>query len=728
MKFFKSSIICLVLFFELTSVQAQNCINYFTGNQIYATVEAADSIWVTTECRLVKVDKITGNSSFYNHFSGEECFSYRFNDIVVDNNNNLWMGAHEGLYKFDGTNWFLFDSVPVFNLKVDSGNNIWYTRINLLTKFDGNNFNFFSTSIYSGGVADLLFDKNNNIWMATYQSGLVFFDGINFTKYDSSNSPLLSNKITALGIDSNNNIWLAGYIADYINFQDSQFVAKFDGTNWNIYTYTHGLPSNSYITSIAVDTNQTIWFGTFDGLIKYDGINWIKYDTSNSGLVDSYVYSILIDNANNKWIGTKRFGLIKYDDVSWNIQTTANSRLPGNVVKALVKDTSDNLWIGTYQIRANFYAYDFGFSKFTKGQWTSYNNPSSQVPHDADAIINDVNGNLWVANERNLYKYDGMNWYKRPVDLYGSHISLVSDHDGNIWCASTYRNLMMFDGLTITSINAADYGFNYNSYRKLIEVDHQNNVWIGTKGHLAKFDGDKWVVYNCKDSLGLPCWSSIQALKVDNNNNLWIGDGARGLVKFDGQYVTKYKTRYQGTYHHNIYSIKIDAANNVWIGTFDDGLLKYDGSVWTQYNTSNSDMIDNDINAISADSGKLWLGTNSGLIEFDECGGNTIQVSEENILISNISNPSSGNIVLKLYPNPFDDEITIAFYIPQATDVEIVILDLQGRNHFKMKKKFFQKGEHSIIVDDLYNLRNGVYIGMIKTAHSIGAYKLIKMK
>jgi ligand-binding sensor domain-containing protein len=56
-------------------------------------------------------------------------------------------------------------------------------------------------------------------------------------------------------------------------------LAKFDGVNWTVYnTSNSGLPDND-VTAIAIDGGGNKWIGTYGGgLAKFDGVNWTVYN------------------------------------------------------------------------------------------------------------------------------------------------------------------------------------------------------------------------------------------------------------------------------------------------------------------------------------------------------------------------------------------------------------------------------------------------------------------
>ena len=556
----------LLLFLSaVNQIQAQkgNCTNYFTGNEVYSIAEGKNSMWFATECRIVELDKSSGNLNFHVHNMQAGCFSYGYYKLLVDTADNLWLGGQDGLFKFDGINWTPVDiSNSLFLLNIDQNNNIWYQSDSLM-KYDGSNFISYSIPYPAN---DIVFDSNGTMWIASSQ-GLIKFKGSTDTIYDMSNSALLDNNLTTIAIDSTGRLWMSGqWMSDSIFFTYSPFVAEFDGTNWIIHTdSTTGLPNIGPVTDIHIDSTQNVWCLGLNGLAKYNGIVWSMEYTPGTGVDHCFPSSFLVDKTNNKWLGTVGIGALKFDGSTWNKITTSNSGLPGNSVIAVEIDKDGVLWAGTQLSTIYFTDYEYGFVRFDSINWSNYTSLTADIPYKGYAISNDHQGNLWVANENYLYKYDGFNWQKFPVDLVGSQVSMTVDASNHIWVASTYRSLKEFDGSTWTNYPSQDYGFPWGHYEKHVEVDLNNNVWIGTYNHLAKFNSTIWQVYTCTDSSGQPCWDDIQDIKFDQNNNLWLGSGSRGLIKYDGVNFYHYKTKNQGTSYDNIQSIAVDSLNNILV-------------------------------------------------------------------------------------------------------------------------------------------------------------------
>jgi hypothetical protein len=140
-----------------------------------------------------------------------------------------------------------------------------------------------------------------------------------------------------------------------------------------------------------------------------------------------------------------------------------------------------------------------------------------------------------------------------------------------------------------------------------------SNIWIGTYGGLAKFDGTKWTVYNTSNS-NLPN-NYVYSLAYDGSN-IWIGT-LGGLTKFDGSanWAT-FDTSNSSLPNNYVYALAYDGSN-IWIGT-ESGLAKFNGSTnWTVYSTSNSGLPYDYIDALAYDGSNIWIGTINGLAKFN---------------------------------------------------------------------------------------------------------------
>lgn len=710
-----------VFFFNQSNGQVDSCVNFFTGNQINSIAESKKSIWFATECRLVEFKMDSNQLQFHSHRSnmGEECFSYDNYKLLVDYTDNIWLGGTDGIYKFDGVNW---QTIVGFKLGmyykllgVDSKNQVWYTS-DSLTRVSSSGNQTFSFKNYINTIENIAFDTSNNLWATTNQFGLIKFKDSITHIYTASNSQLPSNYLRALMVDKMNHVWVSGEKPNKDLHPQLIFVARYDGNTWSVHTAATGLPDVGRIFEITEDSNQFIWCLGEEGLATFNGTEWKVVKKRDKFSSESSYTHFLMDKMNNKWLGTNGSGPLKLVGNDWERIRTSNSGLPGNKVEAIGMDKINKLWVGTSTDLPVYKNYYQGLASFDYTNWMDYSSSPFEgtIPFKANAIISDSKKNLWVANERFLYKYDGLNWEKYQADLLGT-ISMTKDLNDNIWLASTSRELRMFDGKDWTYYSNDIYGFPWGYYNKTVEVDLANNVWISTYNHLAKFDGNTWQIIKCNKKSGASCWGlSIQTMAFDSSNNLWLGSDSEGLIYFNGTTFYKYKTKNQGTDYNNIQTILIDKKNNIWAGTFGNGLIKYDGKNWIQFNTSNSTILNNDINTIKFLDNQLWVGTNLGLIKFNECGGDTITVNTE-MFTGRLEYPNQ-TFNVHTYPNPVASSLTVTCQEKAMVDIYNI--------HGQLVTSILLENQTTEL--NLSDFPSGVYILQVKADKGIAVRKIIK--
>jgi hypothetical protein len=267
---------------------------------------------------------------------------------------------------------------------------------------------FYKIPTYSPSIfvpTGLSWDADGDIWVTG--EDVVKFDGLNFIKYDSSNSPIPGTGISTLcvKIDQDDVKWigienemiplvrineidpsksLAYSVNDFvdnggnpvvypvpssvrvieINPQNGDIFASFAsssspssegllyfdgrGKSWSLLT-----PGNSAIPSANIrdlrlqyyDINKWfLWIATDQGLSRFNGVNFKNYDTTNSGLPSNDLYSIELDSLNHKWIGTSS-GIVYWDHLRWAVwSNSTNSELTQGNVTNIVETGNANVW------------------------------------------------------------------------------------------------------------------------------------------------------------------------------------------------------------------------------------------------------------------------------------------------------------------------------------------------------------------------------------------------
>ena len=148
-----------------------------------------------------------------------ETLDYVVNEIEVDLTGIMWLATNGGLIRYDGNNMQIFatynSDLPnnfVQCLAIDNNNDVWVGMSNGLAKLHNGVWKVWdsvSSDLPYRNYKDLVVDDSGRIWAGTYNTGLLCFDGSNWTTYTSDNSPLLSDAVLHLAIDSQNNLWIS---------------------------------------------------------------------------------------------------------------------------------------------------------------------------------------------------------------------------------------------------------------------------------------------------------------------------------------------------------------------------------------------------------------------------------------------------------------------------------------------------------------------------------------
>lgn len=280
--------------------------------------------------------------------------------IAIDEANNKWIGTvYGGVAKFDNSNWTIFNtsnsSMASNYIKsiLVSPNNIKlfgcgrFGNISSYNNGTWSNYNSLNTNSVLNNyerIVDITYAKGK-LFIATFSSGLIIFDGYSWIKHATNNSDIPGNYIYTLEKDNQGNVLIGHW---------NKGLSMFDGHKYfNFNTSNSILPSNDII-AIAIEKSGIIWAASrYDGLVKIDGDKWFLFTAENSGLPSNIISSIAIDQNNIKWIGTGQHtprsgeGLVKFDDVKWQVYNKSNSDIPSNEIISLMVDSDNNKWIGT---------------------------------------------------------------------------------------------------------------------------------------------------------------------------------------------------------------------------------------------------------------------------------------------------------------------------------------------------------------------------------------------
>jgi len=616
------------------------------------------------------------SSSFYDYplaFSRNQVNS--ITTIREDRNGYLWIGTWgNGIIRFDRNS--------------DSGTHIYHDHQN-------------SKPLMSNRICDILIDSKDEIWVASFGSGLnklntdylqienkKLQESLSFIHYyhDEDNKFSLSDdKLICLFEDKEQSLWIGTYLGglnklDYDNKKLPPEKAKFTLYK-NIVGKENSISDNT-VMAIEQDFDRCIWIGTFGGGIdRFDFYSesfthFSKVIDNPNSLVENEILSLFIDKSGILWAGSHlgegvtkiQKNIAKFDLL--NYQTPGHKKLNDNVVWSVFKDSKQNLWVGTYKGGLNFFNSKNNRSKIYRVDPKNINSVSD---NHIRAITEDNSGNIWVGT-------------------YSAGLNIIDPVSGKI---DVFQNIP-YRNNSISANQVLD-----------IYIESDTVVWLATFGGglnkltFSKKDRSSYKFLAYRHNPQNPNSISddrVYTLLPDTKGNFWIGTYGGGLNRFNPAEENFFAFRSDPNNPNSITSDKVlclmeDSDGKIWIATSGGGLNKFDPStnIFRGYSSSHG-LTSAVVYGILEDNNKnLWLSTDNGIFKFNPQTEKFIQFELEDGLQSL---EFSGGAYFKdsegiMYfggingLNFFDpDSIRINYYKPQVVITGVKILDRQLKGEF----------------------------------------------
>lgn len=519
--------------------------------------------------------------------------------IVQTRDGYIWVGTEEGLARFDGVRFVVFDKSNTPELKssiinallADHNGVLWIaTRGGGMNRLENGKISGFTTAdgLASDAVSSLCEARDGSIWIGTFGGGVSRFHNGKFTNYTTRDG-LANNTVVAVAADMNGSVWIGTRGGGLCLFRNNSF---------QTYTMKDGL-LNNVIYAILQDNSGAIWIGTGGGLNCLRDGKFSSY-TTKDGLSMNIVYSLFEDRNSNLWVGTFGEGLNRFRDGKFSVFSKRDG-LSGDLVWSMFEDREGNLWVGTS---------DGGLNRFKDGKFTTYTTSDGLSDNNVRSVFEDHEGNLWIATGRGIDLYRDAKWTavrtSREMDNDLTW-AVYEDRRENLWIAGDHTGL---GRLSMGKKGLSGPEFFPLDFARAFYEDHEGNLWVGTRGNgLHRFSDGRFTSYTTANGLSN---NTAWAILEDHEHALWIGTDGGGLNRFKDGRFTSFTTR-NGLSHDSILSLHEDRAGSLWIGTWGGGLNRYKNGKFTSI-TSKDGLFDDVVWVILEDSHEnLWMSSNKGV-------------------------------------------------------------------------------------------------------------------
>jgi ligand-binding sensor domain-containing protein/serine phosphatase RsbU (regulator of sigma subunit) len=576
--------------------------------------------------------------------------------IYQDQLGFMWIGTHDGLIKYDGVDFKLFNtqnglsSNEVTCIIEDQKGVLWIGHKNgKISCLHQNQFSVFNPEEgqTERQISSFFLDNSGTVWYTTLDEGVYYFTGTNRKRLYNLNTDdgLLDNYVYSIAQDTSGNFYFATDkgISVY-NLNEKKFVGKI--------TTTDGLPDN--LVKQLYYHNSHLWIGMEEGGVCVYEIGSKKIEFVSEWKFSSINNFIRLSD-NEIWVSTARTGIIKcqFDETGkpWYSVYNKETGLSDNRANFIFLDREKNIWIGTKKglsIRKNN---NIEFLEFQSSIENKHKNIFS--------FTIDNSGKYWVAAQEGLYVYsrDEMGQLSQTQLLNETRfqginfISLYNDLSGNIW-AGTY-------GFGVFQINPTTYKYrNFNSSNGLtndniINITGDNNIiWLSSLGGgISKLDFSKPIV-NIKsftEENGMPS-NYVYDILIDSKKQVWAATDGGGILKISNDSIQKIQNALLDSIAKKVYTIIEDSQQNIWINAAEMGIIKFDGKNYQRISETEG-LNSNSVQSMSFNNqGDLVIFTDLGLQIFNtqrnifESYGEEDGVSFLGPNLNSIYNDKGGNI------------------------------------------------------------------------------------
>jgi ligand-binding sensor domain-containing protein/tRNA A-37 threonylcarbamoyl transferase component Bud32 len=516
--------------------------------------------------------------------------------IAQDRSGYLWFGTVEGLVRFDGLNFSVFNSKNTAEFRDNSVNNLFFDHREVLWigTYRGKLLSLenekFKNHPLVPTVANISFyclaeDGMGILWVGTSEG--LFYRPAGQTSVIKKYLAFPNTKVLCLAADRSGRLLVSTADKGLYCLEKGQFRQVLSASD----------RLGSDISVISQDRNGYFWYGTDDGLYSYRDSKLLHF-LLKPGLSNN-ITALIEDGNDNLWAGSEE-GLIRWRN--GDFQSLINVQgMASNYISSLCEDAEGSLWVGTF---------DGGLTQIRDEKITTLTSREGLSGGMFRSLHQDDSGVLWIGGyggHLNRYQNGRVENFRLPVRFRSETIwSLEADAKDSMWLG-TSSGLLHFQNGRFREILLPSP--NPNIETRCVLKDHSGRLWIGTYGAgLLCRQGGTITTYSSSD--GLP-GDFIQSLFEDRQGNLWIGC-ENGMAVMSPGNPRKFSLEpFLNNCH--VVSIYEDKLGTIWVGTRNQGLKVLKDERWGSLN-SDRGLFDNRVYAILEDGlGYLWLSSEHGI-------------------------------------------------------------------------------------------------------------------
>jgi signal transduction histidine kinase/ligand-binding sensor domain-containing protein len=552
-------------------------------------------------CSSVLGQQIPGNmklseSSYYQWTGENGLISNNITSAIQAQSGFIWITTYNGLMRFDGVRVDVYDrsSLPFlstdafYQVYEDNQGILWFaSQGSGIIRYDGKQFSVYT--VENGAVpksARCLLIDDSIKWIGSNNEGLF---RIQNNRIETMQDPLLA-KITILELVRDKQyIWIA---------TDGQGLMRYDGQTIKQYNTETGLSSNT-VNSVCVAPDG-IYVGTNEGVdvIRDEKISSLDF------LKNIHVTDIITDSLGRIWIAADN-GLARIDPATNQVELEGEKNgYPFNRINSLAFDKEGGLWMGTGR-NGLIQLKEPNIINLTTFQGLSLNRSNMVYEHNDEFYIGSDAGHVDVYRQgviRNLP-------IRTPINEAGIRDVCVDDA-GTTWIASYKGVIKMVNGTE--QLYTSSNGLPANDVRRILK-GRDGSLWIATRSAgIVRYRQGKFTSYFNKKR-GLES-DYVLAVEQDSLGALYVGTHSGGLTVIQPDEITKTHHLTANDAGVLIFNVQIESPDRIFIVS-NIGLYFFDGQTFTRIEMDRTYKGETHFDWAEDRIGNVWVSTNIGVLK-----------------------------------------------------------------------------------------------------------------